>query len=516
MSRCGRLMAVWLLLGALFPASALEYEFPDPEIIVVPLPEAEADGGGDFFDPEPARPEESHDPFPRRAADMSEYDSIALEPYLERYDGLPLHERADLYAGQFEFMNGRPPVFSADDARAIEESRARPRASPEKKKPEKGRGRRNRNSREPAPPPQAPPEDPAPASYDALPRAMADMDEYERIAMSPYRDRYDVLPLHERAELYARQFEALRDRPPRFSPEDSEEIRASRENPVAPPDAAPPAPPSAPAPSRELPTTRYTLRPPSFFDPFPRRFADMDEYSRIAMEPFKDSYNAMPVHERADLYAAQFEYIHNRLPVFSPPDLDEIENSREMAAAKAAAAEDAADAGAEPGGGGAAGPGRKKVVSVKSKPPGRGVFDALPRRMADFPEYFREAMLQYEDVYDDLPVDEKAELYAREFETLRGRTPVFSPLTVEEIEKAEARRRPPQRRMTYEEARQKEMYKEPPRRRRKVDGVDMTAIPGPWKAERPPGNEPEEEEEDPRTIRMESLRRGWLLDRDRE
>lgn len=54
---------------------------------------------------------------------------------------------------------------------------------------------------------------------DVLPMRFADMNQYDQIAMEPYRDKYDSLPLVEKADLYAKQFEFMRNRPPRFEPE---------------------------------------------------------------------------------------------------------------------------------------------------------------------------------------------------------------------------------------------------------------------------------------------------------
>lgn len=582
--RCA-LALLLLLWCAVSLSPALDYEFPDPEVIVLPAPGTEresvqpqqpradpqsvdqpqSDAAADA-PPPPKRKKvkrkkaaeatpytPTYDALPRTFADMSEYDKIAMEPYADRYDSAPLHEKAALYAAQFEFMNGRPPEYHPVDVAEIEVTKQAATDVDSKKK--KGRKKKNAEPTPPAPAteagdvgePDAAPEAAAKpkkraakkaASFDPLPRKLADMDQYDRIAMSPYEETYNTLPLHERAELYARQFEFMRDRPPAFAPADVEAIEASRENPElelaesqeadAEPASEQASPQPPPAPSlRSAPTTRYTLRPPSFFDPFPRQFADMDTYARMFMEPFKDNYDKMSVHARADLFATQFEQTNGRLPVYSPADLDEIENSRELAAAAAnpAAEEHGAEASASRGEGGPTGPqaGKKRVVSVKSKAPGRGVYDALPRKLSELPEYFREAMEPYRDTYDDLPINEKAEFYAREFEELRGREPVFSPLTIEEIEKSVKKQRGPDRYVTYEERRKERLYNEAPRRRSKIDGVDMTAIAGPWEANRKPEPKKDEEDDDeyfgdrPKPgSRMDSLQRGWLRDREKE
>lgn len=66
----------------------------------------------------------------------------------------------------------------------------------------------------------------SPAHYDPLPRRLLEMDRYERMAMEPYPN-YDRMPRHEQAEIYARQFEYMRNRQPNFSPEVLAEIRYS-------------------------------------------------------------------------------------------------------------------------------------------------------------------------------------------------------------------------------------------------------------------------------------------------
>lgn len=73
--------------------------------------------------------------------------------------------------------------------------------------------------------PQQPPPQPA-QSYDPLPRRLADMSRYDRIAMQPYPD-YDALPLHEKERLYTRQFVYMRNRRPLYSPETMSAIRRS-------------------------------------------------------------------------------------------------------------------------------------------------------------------------------------------------------------------------------------------------------------------------------------------------
>ncbi len=55
------------------------------------------------------------------------------------------------------------------------------------------------------------------------------MDQYDQIAMEPYRDRYDRLSIGEKASLYGQQFEFMRGRPPRFDPRVSIEAERFRE-----------------------------------------------------------------------------------------------------------------------------------------------------------------------------------------------------------------------------------------------------------------------------------------------
>lgn len=55
--------------------------------------------------------------------------------------------------------------------------------------------------------------------YDKLPLTLDEMDEYDRIAMEPYKDTYDSMTLGEKARSYAVVFEFMRDRPPNFPEE---------------------------------------------------------------------------------------------------------------------------------------------------------------------------------------------------------------------------------------------------------------------------------------------------------
>lgn len=73
--------------------------------------------------------QQAYDVLPRRLAEMSRYDRIAMEPYPD-YDKMPLHEKERLYTRQFIFMKNRRPVYSPETLAAIQrsESRGVPRA----------------------------------------------------------------------------------------------------------------------------------------------------------------------------------------------------------------------------------------------------------------------------------------------------------------------------------------------------------------------------------------------------
>ena len=173
----------------------------------------------------------NYDPLPLTMEEMGEYDRIAMEPYTDRYDSLPLHEKAELYSQQFRFMRARDPVFLPDLNLAIDRSRMGIAESGGADYPEEAEiaqpGEAGHAS-------QGAPEEVLPSHgvFDALPSRIADMGEYERIAMEPYADRYDKLPLYEKAELYSRQFELVNNRAPIFSPELRAAIRRTASEPV--------------------------------------------------------------------------------------------------------------------------------------------------------------------------------------------------------------------------------------------------------------------------------------------
>ena len=70
---------------------------------------------------EPGR-RQRHDPLPSRFAALNKYDKIALEPYRDKYDDMPLHEKARVYSQAFESMNNRKPNFAPDVLARIDQS----------------------------------------------------------------------------------------------------------------------------------------------------------------------------------------------------------------------------------------------------------------------------------------------------------------------------------------------------------------------------------------------------------
>ncbi len=51
----------------------------------------------------------------------------------------------------------------------------------------------------------------------------------DKIALQPYRDKYDLMPYHEKARVYAQMFEFMNDRKPNFSPAVLDRIKQSEE-----------------------------------------------------------------------------------------------------------------------------------------------------------------------------------------------------------------------------------------------------------------------------------------------
>lgn len=71
---------------------------------------------------------------------------------------------------------------------------------------------------------------PQTATHDILPATFAAMGKYDKIAMQPYADTYDSMPLKEKALTYARQFERMHGRNPNFPPEVAVVMNGSSRN----------------------------------------------------------------------------------------------------------------------------------------------------------------------------------------------------------------------------------------------------------------------------------------------
>lgn len=74
----------------------------------------------------------------------------------------------------------------------------------------------------------------------------------------------------------------------------------------------------------------------SEYDVLPMRYADMNKYDKIAMEPFRNRYDSMSVAEKAEVYSKQFEYMRNRKPNFDPAILNSMDALEESKAATSA------------------------------------------------------------------------------------------------------------------------------------------------------------------------------------
>ncbi len=189
---------------------------------------------------------------------------------------------------------------------------------------------------------------PAAAAYDALPLWFDDMDEYDQIAMEPYRDTYDDLPIEEKARLYSAQFEYLNNRKPNFHPaalrgeeeeEDGEEDDgfASRGGGADTGEEWDEDEEEGLAAAEEEEADLELLQEDDGdYDILPMFFADMDRYDQIAMEPYRDTYDAMPVGEKAEAYGRQFAFMRDREPNFNPAVINAV---RRSAARKASAYE---------------------------------------------------------------------------------------------------------------------------------------------------------------------------------
>lgn len=146
-----------------------------------------------------------YDELPMRFEDMNKYDQIAMEPYRDNYDDLPVAEKVELYGKQFEYMRGRKPNF---DPAVLDPA------------PGGGAGEDNGTKYGQAGDADAgrsaSPDD---GDYDPLPMWFDEMGKYDQMAMEPYRQRYDAMPVGEKALVYGPQFEFMKGRPPRFHPD---------------------------------------------------------------------------------------------------------------------------------------------------------------------------------------------------------------------------------------------------------------------------------------------------------
>lgn len=144
--------------------------------------------------------------------------------------------------------------------------------------------------------------------YDALPPSFEEMDQYDQIAMEPFRNRYDAMSLAEKAAVYGKQFEYMHNRKPNFAPS------------VLNPSSF-----SAEVVENEEPDDDddYRQRRQNIeYDPLPLYFEDMNQYDKIAMEPYRNRYDSMTVAEKAAVYGRQFEFMRNRKPAFDPDLVD--------------------------------------------------------------------------------------------------------------------------------------------------------------------------------------------------
>jgi hypothetical protein len=60
------------------------------------------------------------------------------------------------------------------------------------------------------------------------------------------------------------------------------------------------------------------------YDPLPMFFEELDEYEQIALEPYRETYDTMPVAEKATVYGRQFQFMNDREPNFNPAVLNTI------------------------------------------------------------------------------------------------------------------------------------------------------------------------------------------------
>lgn len=144
--------------------------------------------------------------------------------------------------------------------------------------------------------------------YDSLPLHFDEMNQYDQIAMEPFRNRYDSMSLPEKVEVYGRQFEYMHNRRPNFDP--------AVLNPVPPESDI--SDEDEGFRQAEMQEYRQPRRNSVVYDPLPLRFDDMNQYDKIAMEPFRNQYDSMSVAEKAAVYGKQFEFMRNRKPNFDP------------------------------------------------------------------------------------------------------------------------------------------------------------------------------------------------------
>lgn len=156
--------------------------------------------------------------------------------------------------------------------------------------------------------------------YDELPLNYGDMNRYDQIAMEPYRDSYDELPVDEKARLYGKQFEYMRGREPNFDPAAlNPAARGAEESDDAEYEEV-----------EERQTGGRVAVDDAEYDQLPMWFDDMGKYDQIAMEPYRDKYDAMPVGQKARVYGPQFEFMRGRKPNFHPDvmaQMDQLETA---------------------------------------------------------------------------------------------------------------------------------------------------------------------------------------------
>ncbi len=75
-------------------------------------------------------------------------------------------------------------------------------------------------------------------------------------------------------------------------------------------------------------------RPRVRYDPLPLRFAALNRYDAMALEPYREDYDGMLLHEKARVYSQAFEFMHNRPPNFSPAVRERIRRSEDFADAR--------------------------------------------------------------------------------------------------------------------------------------------------------------------------------------